>query len=578
MIQALATLSVFALALFLMRLFSEILLAALVLFPAALHAQGAGSSSEEGHGNPDLPVLVVGITVDQLRPDYFSRYADHLGEGGFRRLLDEGFFFRNAHFRHAQTSTGPGHAAQFTGASPSIHGLIGNSWYVRDLDRSINVIDAVGSGFEAVGAREGTNGEKGPQNMLTTTFGDELFLHTGERSRTIGISRKDRGAIIPAGHAGQAYWFEGSTGNFITSTFYRSELPGWLVAFNERDLPRQYLTRVWEPLHAIESYVESRADENPYEGQIGGSTAFPFDLARLVEEEGADPGLLNTTPFGDELLFELAYAAIQGEGLGRGPVPDVLALGLSATDAIGHRFGPGSKQMQDHILRLDAYLAAFLTFLDQEFGQGNVLVFLTSDHGAAYVPHYLRDLGIVTGHPDTETQVAAEIRSSLGAYMEAGYGENFLKAVSNNSVFLDHEFLRREGLDLEGVRSDLKRFLLTLDGVGGALTADALNRTEFTQPPRSAVQASFHQKRSGDIMMWLEPHTSGGTGTGGTGHGSPWTYDRHVPIVFWGFQVPAGESSELVHVSDIASTVATYLKSPFPSGNAGRPLNDLMRR
>ncbi len=523
------------------------------------------------------PRLVVAITVDQMRPDYFFRYLDHLGEGGLRRLLDEGFFFRNGHFRHGQTSTGPGHAAQFTGATPAVHGLLGNSWYVRDLARSINVIEAVGSGFQAVGAAEGTDGEKGPQNMLTTTFGDELFLHTGHRSRTIGISRKDRGAILPAGHTGTAYWYEGSTGNFITSTFYRNELPDWLVAFNDRNLPQAYLARTWEPLHPIETYVESRDDENPYEGLLGGSNTFPFDLARMVEE-GQGPGLLNTTPFADELLFELAYAAIEGEELGRGPVPDVLSMALSATDAIGHRFGPASKQMQDHILRLDGYLADFLDYLDREFGAENVLVFLTADHGAVYVPHYLRDLGIATGHPDTETGVSARIRAGVESFMEARFGESLLLAVSNNSLFLDHDVIARRDLDLERVRAEVKRFLLTQPGVGGALTADALNRTQFTDAPRSAIQASFHQKRSGDVMMWLEPQTSGGTGTEGTGHGTPWVYDRHVPIVFWGFGIQGGESHEPVHVSDIASTVSFFLNAPLPSGNVGRPLNDRMRR
>jgi predicted AlkP superfamily pyrophosphatase or phosphodiesterase len=557
------------------------LLLLLVSSPHGLDAQGtpdrASPGSGEGPAGPDVPVLVVGITVDQLRPDYFFRYADHLGEGGFRRLLGEGFFFRNGHFRHAMTATGPGHAAQFTGATPSVHGLVGNGWYVRELGRSINVIEAVGSGFQAVGAREGTDGEKGPQNLLTTTFGDELFLHTNGRSRTVSISRKDRGAIIPGGHTGQAYWYEGSTGNFITSTFYREELPDWLVAFNNRNLAQEYLTRVWEPLRPIETYVESRADDNPYEGQMGGSTAFPFDLARMVEE-GGGPGLLNTTPFGDELLFELAYAAIEGEELGRGPVTDVLALGLSATDAIGHRFGPASMQMQDQILRLDAMLAEFLEYLDAEFGRDNVLVFLTSDHGAVYIPHYLRDLGVATGHPDNETPVAGRIGAELQAWMEEEYGVSLVESLAANGLFLDHDLIRNQGLDLEATRAEVKRKLLTLDGIGGALTADALNRTEFTQPPRSAIQAGFHQKRSGDILLWLEPQTSSGTGTGGTGHGSPWVYDRHVPIVFWGFQIPPGESSELVHVSDIASTVSIYLKAPFPSGNVGRPLNGLMSR
>ncbi len=524
----------------------------------------------------ETPDLVVGIIVDQMRPDYLFRYWDHLGEGGLKRLATEGYLFRNGYFRQGQTSTGPGHAAQWTGATPAIHGLVGNSWYVRELDRSINVIEAVGSGFRGVGSQPDHDGEKGPVNMLTTTVGDELYLHTGHRSRTVGISRKDRGAILPAGHTGEAYWFEGSTGNFITSTFYRDELPEWLQTFNARNLPQEYLTAMWEPLHPIESYVESREDNNPYEGQTGGSTAFPFDLPGMMAD-GASPSLINTTPFGDQLLLELARAAIEGEGLGRGPVPDILSVALSATDAIGHRFGPGSKQMQDHIIRLDRYLADFFSYLDTEFGIENVLIFLTADHGGAYIPHYLRDLGIATGNPDNETHVNNRMLSAIGEFLEGRYGRDLLLASSNQNLFLDHAAMDELGLDPEQVRIELKRFVLGLDAVAGALTAENLTRTEYTLGPRAAMQHSWHQRRSGDVVVWLEPQTRSNTGTGGTGHGTPWVYDRHVPIIFMGHGIPAGQSMEPVYVSDIAPTVATFLNSPFPSGNIGQPLNDFLR-
>jgi hypothetical protein len=536
----------------------------------------ASQGDTRGPAWDQTPDLVVGITIDQMRPDYLFRYWDHLGEGGFKRLVNEGFVFRNGYFRHGQTSTGPGHAAQFTGASPSIHGLVGNSWYVRELERSINVIEAVGSGFRGVGSAPDYDGEKGPVNMLSTTFGDELYLHTGHRSRTVGISRKDRGAILPAGHTGQAYWFEGATGNFITSTFYRDALPGWLQDFNARNLARDYLAQRWEPLYPLERYVESREDENPYEGLFGGSATFPFDLPAMVAE-GASPSLLNTTPFADQLLLELAMAAIEGEELGRGPVPDVLSIGLSATDAIGHRFGPASKQMQDHMIRLDGYLAEFFDWLDGEFGMENVLVFMTADHGGAYIPHYLRDHGIATGNPDTETRVSAGITAGVRTFLQETYGQDLLLAVSNQNLFLDHAAIRDLGLDLDEVRVAAKRFALTQNGVAGALTAQTLTRSEFTEGPRAAMQHAWHQKRSGDVVVWLEPQTRGDTGTGGTGHGTPWAYDLHVPIIFLGNGIPAGHSMERVFVSDIAPTVANFLRSPLPSGNIGRPLNDFLR-
>ncbi len=539
------------------------------LYTACAHAQ------KQHYETPDL---VVGIIVDQMRPDYIYRYWDKYGDDGIRRLVNQGFSFRNASFRQLQTSTGPGHAAQMTGATPSVHGLIGNVWYDRKLRRTINVIEDVESVYEGVGARPNYRGGKSPANMLTTTVGDELFLHTGERSRTVGISRKDRAAILPAGHTGSAYWYEAATGNFITSTFYHDELPDWLREFNDRNLHEKYLARVWEPLLPIEEYVESRADENPYEGDVGGYSTFPIDLPRLVKEERYGPELLTSTPFGDELLLELAFAAIEGEELGKRGVPDIFTVGFSAADRLGHLFGPASKQVQDYYLRFDRYLARLLDYLDEEFGTENVLVFLTADHGGAYIPHYLRDLRITTGHPNTETHIDRSIGQAVSDYMMESYGWNFLLSHSNHYLYLDHDFMDRDGLDHEKVRTDIKRFVLTLDPVAGAITADALNNAEFTEGIRARAQHSFHQKRSGDVAVWLKPQTRPDTGTGGTGHGTGWVYDTHVPLIFYGYDIPYGQSAAPAHVSDIAPTLSLYLNSPFPSGNIGNPLNDHMKR
>jgi hypothetical protein len=404
-------------------------------------------------------------------------------------------------------------------------------------------------------------------------------MFTGERSKTVGISRKDRGAILPAGHTGDAYWYEGATGNFITSTFYMDELPGWLQEFNDRNLPQEYLTRTWEPLLPIEQYVESRADNNPYEGTFPGmdTPTFPVDLAYLVEEHGQGPGLLNATPFADELLFELAVAALEGEELGRGDVTDILSISLSAPDAIGHRFGPASKQVQDYYLRLDQYLADFFEYLDEEYGMENVLIFLTADHGGAYVPEYMSDLGIPTGHSEFGVSAGGQVSQAVREYLEQTYGEDFLLAYSNQNLFLDHDYLNDNGLDHVEVQKDLVRFVLSLDVVGGAITADALHNQEFTEGIRARVMYAYHQKRSGDVVVWLQPQTHG-SGTGGTGHGSGWVYDAHIPLIFMGYDIPASQIYEKAYVSDIASTVSVFLNTPFPSGNIGNPLNGLMRR
>lgn len=562
-----------------MKSLSVFIIAPILLLLSACGATGnTQDNAQNSRPHFESPSLVVGLIVDQMRPDYIYRYWDKFEEGGLKRLVNEGHTFRHAYFRHLQTSTGPGHAAQLSGATPSVHGLLGNSWYVRELDRNINVIEDVGSGYTGVGSLPDYEGEKSPNNMLTTTVGDELFMHTGERSKTIGISRKDRGAILPAGHTGDAYWYEGATGNFITSTFYMNELPGWLQEFNDRNLPQEYLSQTWEPLLPIEEYVESRADDNPYEGTFPGmdTPTFPVDLAYLVEEHDQGPGLLNATPFADELLFELAVAAIEGEELGQGPVTDILSISLSAPDAIGHRFGPASKQVQDYYLRMDRYLADFFDYLDSEFGIDNVLIFLTADHGGAYIPEYMSDMGIPTGHSEFGTSASGQVSQAIRDYMEQAYGEDFLLAYSNQNLYLDHDYIDQNELDHTAVQKEIMRFALSLDAVGGAITADALNNQEFTEGIRARAMHAFHQQRSGDVIVWLKPQTHG-SGTGGTGHGSGWVYDAHIPLIFFGYGIPYGQSNEKVYVSDIASTVSVFLSSPFPSGNIGNPLNDYMK-
>ena len=562
--------------------FSYLFLLTILAFSiSALNQVEASDVSNDdliNYSEHESPKLVIGLIVDQMRPDYIYRYWDLYGEGGIKRLATEGAVFRNAYFKHLQTSTGPGYGTSMTGASPNVHGLIGNSWYVRELDRTINVIEAVDHDFAGVGSQEDYNGRKWPGNMLTTTVGDELFLHSGERTKSIGISRKDRGAILPAGHTGHAYWYESATGNFITSTYFRDELPGWMEEFNNRNLPQEYLSGSWDPFHPIEEYVQSRPDNNPYEGTFADveEPVFPGDLAVIVEEFELSPGILNMTPFADKLLLELAKAAIEGEELGQRDVPDILNIGLSAADAIGHRFGPGSKQVQDYYLRLDRYFADFFDYLDETLGMENVLIYLTSDHGAVYIPEYLSSLGIPTGHDGLETGPNSYITGNISIFMEEKWGEDFLLTYNNQNVYLDHAFIEEAGLDLEQVRIDIKRFVLTLDSVGGAITADALNRNEFRDGMHARAMHSFHQKRSGDVVVWLEPHTRGGSPVGGTGHGTGWVYDTHAPLIFMGMDIEARQIYDKAYVSDIASTIAIFLISPFPCGNIGNPLNGLM--
>jgi len=516
----------------------------------------------------EKPAIVVGVIVDQMRPDYIDRYWDMLRDDGFKRLVNQGFTFSHAKFDYMPTATGAGHAGVFAGTVPAVHGAIGNSWYVRELDRQINVIEV--SGYKGVGSPESYDGSKAPGNMLTTTFGDELRLHTNKRSKVVSMSRKDRGAILPGGHLGDAYWYEPSSGRYVTSTFYHEALPDWVAEFNSRDLAMEYLSRPWETLHPIEEYTASIDDDNPYERRYAEDVppVFPHDLPMLMEENGYGPDLLSTTPFSDKHLLEFAIAAIEGEGLGRGTATDVLAISFSALDAVGHRFGPASIEVQDAFLRLDQYIARLLSYLDENFGKENVLLFLTSDHGAPHVPEYLTDIGIPGGYVNLD-----EEEQAIRDFMNEKWGEDFLLAISNFQLYFDHDVMNQLGLDYDEVQRMVARQMLSRDGVGGVLTSEVLMYNEFTKGIRGWVQNGFHQQRSGDVMFWLEPHTNRGTEYRGTDHNSPWIYDTHAPLHWYGWTVKPGRSSVPVYISDIASTVSNILGSPLPSGNTGIPMS-----
>lgn len=533
-----------------------------MLFPIDSHAQSQKSAHE-------TPKLVVGIMVDQMRADYIHKYWDKFGEDGFKRLVNEGFTFTNNHFDYMPTSTGPGHASVYTGTTPAVHGVMGNSWYVRETGNSINVIEV--PGYTGVGTEPGKENEKAPSNMFSTTVGDELRLHSNFRSKVIGISRKDRGAILPAGHTGEAYWYDGGTGHFISSSYYFDELPAWVNAFNARNIAKEYL-KSWETLLPIEEYVESMSDDNPYENLFKGETApvFPHNLPEIAKTEGL--GVLSSTPFHNDILIEMAIAAIEGEKLGSRSTPDLLAVSFSATDAVGHQFGPSSVEVQDTYLRLDRALAKLLNYLDDHFGKENILLFLTSDHAVSYVTSFLVDEGIPGGYIDNKENLTA-----LRNFMEKKYGEDLFLTMSNFDIFLNRPLIEEKGLDLPKVQQEVAQFMMTMKGVAGAIPATVLANNEFTQGIRARVQKGYNQKRSGDVSIWLEPHTLSGSNARGTTHGSPWNYDSHAPMHWYGWTVPAGRSSHPVNISDIASTVATFLNSPFPSGNTGRPMNEFMK-
>lgn len=512
------------------------------------------------------PALVVGVVVDQMRYDYLTRFWDRFGEEGFKRLVREGFNFRNNHFNYIPTYTGPGHASVYTGSTPQTHGIISNNWYDKFAGTMVycvedNSVKSVGTDSDA--------GQMSPHRMITTTVSDENRLHTQMRGKTIGVALKDRGAILPAGHtANAAYWFHGrDEGKWITSSFYMEELPQWVKNFNASRKADQYL-RVWEPTEPLNSYVESGSDLNDFEGGFNGkeTAEFPYDLKALSDKNGGYD-IIKATPFGNSLTTDFALAALEGEALGQDEITDFFTVSYSSTDYVGHNFGVNSKEVQDTYLRLDAELARLLNALDEKVGQGNYTLFLTADHGAVQVPAYLQSRRIPAGYFDY-----GAFSDQLDAFLQSKTGHSDLvENISNDQVFLSYERVEKASLDREQLQDLIVHFALQYDRINKAFKRDDLMGTSYSEQMASAVDNGFHQKRSGDVVLVLEPGVISYSPTGST-HGSGNNYDTHAPLIFFGKGIKSGNSLKRSEIVDIAPTIAALLGIPFPSGATGEPL------
>lgn len=518
----------------------------------------------------EKPKLVVGIVVDQMRYDYLTRFWDQYGQNGFKRLVNDGFVFKNNHFNYVPTYTGPGHASVFTGTTPENHGIISNSWYDKFEDKYVYCTGD--DAFKSIGTATRA-GEMSPNKMLSTTFADENRLHTQMKGKTIGVALKDRGAILPAGHAANAaYWFVGgSEANWISSTYYMEQLPKWVVDFNASDKAESYL-KTWAPLKNIESYIESGSDVNEFEGGFNGmeTASFPYDLKALAPQNG-EYELIKATPFGNDLTAEFAKAAIKGESLGQDAITDVLTLSFSSTDYVGHNFGVNSKEAQDTYLRLDLAIGDFLTYLDQTVGQGEYVVFLTADHGAVEVPSYLKSKKVPAGY-FSDSDLISKLNEYVGQQFKSG---DLIANVSNGQVFFNYDEVFKNKINAEELQRKVAHFLLQEEHISRTFTRDQLQTGSFQEGIASLIENGFNQKRSGDVIYVTEPGYIVYPETGTT-HGSGFSYDTHVPLIFFGKGIKKGSTFEYSSIPDIAPTISAMLGISFPNAATGKPLKILL--
>lgn len=518
------------------------------------------------------PKLIVGIVIDQMRYDYLTRFYDRYSDNGFKRLLNQGFSLENAHYNLIPTYTAVGHSSIYTGTTPSNHGIIGNNWYDKFLKKSIYCVDD--DNYQTIG-NNSNDGRKSPSRMQTTTVTDQLKLAQNMNGKTIGIALKDRSAILPAGHtANAAYWYYGKDkGDFISSSFYMDALPEWVINFNNTNKSSEYLQKPWTTLYDINTYTNSIIDDNIYEKKFKGetTTAFPHDIPNLKEKNG-NLDILKGIPAGNSFTTDFAKAAIIGENLGKSKYTDFLAVSYSSTDYVGHQFGPASKEIEDTYLRLDKDLADLFSFLDQQIGTDKYTVFLTADHAVVNVPAYLQSLKIPAHYLDTK-QFRDDILSITQKYFNS---KELIENVSNYQIFLDKKKIESLGLDKNKVADKIAEEIVNFNGIYKAVTAKTLQTTYFSEGIMNSLQNGYNQKYSGDVLMIPFPATLT-SGRTGTSHGSGYSYDTHVPILFYGNGIKQGVSKKRYHITDIAPTIANLLKIEAPNSSSGKIIDEALK-
>jgi predicted AlkP superfamily pyrophosphatase or phosphodiesterase len=528
------------------------------------------------------PRLVLQITVDQLRGDLPARYDDRLTEGGFRYLMEKGTWYIDARYRHANTETAVGHATLATGADPSRHGIVANDWI--DQKTGAFVYNTEDERHHIIGREPKAHEGVSPRNLAASTFGDELVVHSGGRSRVFSVSVKDRGAILPGGHAGKAFWFSKSSGEFVTSTYYYDDYPQWVKQWNAAKPADAFKGKSWELLNDRATYVHGRMDDRPYEADLKPlGRIFPHPL-------GGDTKyfylLLTLTPVGDMLTLDFAKALVENEKLGQNDtgVPDYLQISFSSTDYIGHLFGPSSLETEDNILRLDRTLAELFQFIDEKVGLDKTLIVLSADHGAPEAPEYMAAQGLSTGRFafdwfKTEGPLTEALQKKFGR-------DDLIAGHSHPYLYLNLEAIASAGLDLAEVERFVADELMKIPGIAYAMTRGDLLAGRITESPvQNQIRRSFHLTRSGNIHMvpeqyWFlhstEEAEKMGIGSIAAIHGSPWAYDTYVPIFFAGSGVQARIIGRRVAPTDIASTLAAYIGIKPPSGSVGSVLTEVL--
>lgn len=530
------------------------------------NAQDKISHSLDGVNRPKL---VVGIVVDQMRWDFLYRYYDRYSEGGFKRLLKTGYSCENTMLNYTPTLTAIGHSTIFTGTVPAIHGIAANDWYDTTSGKSIYCTED--SVVRTIGA-SGISGKMSPRRLLSTTITDELRLATNFKSKVVGVSLKDRAAILPAGHfPSAAFWIDDASGKFITSSYYMDSLPLWVKKFNDAKPVDKLLANGWSPLLPLSSYSNSTSDSVGWEGILSGAKkpVFPYDVRKAYDLNHTS---LRQMPFGNTLTLQFAQAAIKGFQLGSEELnTDFLTINCASTDYGGHLFGPNAIEVEDIYLRLDKDLADFFVFLDQIVGKDNYLLFLTADHGAAHAEGFMEAHKMPTGFIKNR-------KTDLNKYLNEKFNATKLVlAVENNQVYFNRLKMDSLALDFEAVKRLTVSFLMKQDGIQYAVDQDKIELSSIPRNLKEMLINGYHWQRSGSVVFVTNPGWLPSSVKVGTTHGVWNAYDTHVPLLFMGWKIKQGSTNRQINLTDIAPTVAALLHIQMPNGSIGKPIVEITK-
>lgn len=520
------------------------------------------------------PKLIVGIVVDQMCYDYLYRYQANFCKTGFNRFLNQGMNIRNILYNYVPTYTGPGHASIYTGSIPADHGIVGNEWYDR---KTSSIINCVTDTRESTVGSISTDGQRSPRSLKTYTITDQLKL-TYPSARVISISYKDRSAILPGGHLSDgSYWFDYSSGTFITSSFFKKELPLWLKQFNSKNNSKSYIKN-WDLLISKDRYTS--IDKSPYEQIIGGKTSaeFPYNFLEMGNEASANQ-LFTISPFANTLLTDLALESLKNEKLGEDLQTDMLCISYSTPDIAGHAFGPYSLEIEDMYLRLDLEISRLLAALTTKFGKDGFTVFLTADHAVVPVPQMLIDKKLPGGYLFLDTKL-----SELAKKCIEKFGENLIEKEENQNIYLNKTRISSLYLELEVVSNFIATEIRSWEAVKAVFTSKQLlegNTSNNTW--KTMIQNGYDFERSGEIIFILDPGyllKSSDTPSAhqGTSHGSSFNYDTHVPLLWYGKNITKGDVFTPYQIIDIAPTLSHLLNLQQTGAMTGIPIQEIFRK